>query len=62
MGNKKLKKFKNCTHRRIVFVSMSTQVASVGGSYLSKYLESIPKMTGNGAFNVMARNNGQRGT
>lgn len=50
------------THRSIVFVSISTQVASDGGSYVSKYLESIPNMTGNGAFRVIARNNGHNGT
>lgn len=40
---------------------MSTHVASVGGSYMSKYLESTPVMTGNGALRTSDKLRGHSG-
>jgi hypothetical protein len=46
----------------MVLVSRSTQLTSGGGSYRSKYLESIPTMNGHGALRTSAKASGQRGT
>ena len=45
----------------MLFVSKSTQLTSVGGSYKSKNLESTPIRNGNGACKTSAKPSGHSG-